>query len=130
LKRKCDMYKVLSAWKASWLARTYAAETARRRHRSRSYFHQGWMPFDFILAFIRLREPRGKKRGRKGREKERHGEKERKVRHVLLRSRNHSHDNGAPMEPVALYCFAGSWSLNDAHFSTWPDAFEPPTIVH
>jgi len=33
----------------------------RRRHRSRSYFHQGWMPFDFILAFIRLRESRRKK---------------------------------------------------------------------
>ena len=51
---------------------------------------------------------RGEKREGGKVERKRHGEKERKVRHVLLRSRNHSHDNGAPMEPVALYCFAGS----------------------
>lgn len=62
----------------------------------------------------------GKNSGResKGRERERGREKECEVRHVSLRSRSHSHDNGAPAEPVAFYCFAGSRSLNDAHFST------------
>lgn len=53
-----------------------------------------------------------KREGRKNKEKER------SESCVSLRSRSHSHDNGAPAEPVALYCFTGSRSLNDAYFST------------
>lgn len=29
----------------------WRVHTTRLRHRSKNYFHQGWMPFDFILAF-------------------------------------------------------------------------------
>lgn len=69
-------------------------------------------------AFVSRGEKREEgKIGRK-RVRKRDGEKEREVRHVSLRSGSRSHDNGAPAEPVALYCFAGSRSLNDAHFST------------